>query len=172
MVNNSLKQLLGLTCVLALMAGCATTSEEERAAAERARQEQEQAQQGQVGAAPEEPVMPVEPQEEVVELERVFYFDFDSSVLKPEARAALTAHSERFNNNSDSIRLEGHADERGSREYNMALGERRANAVADFLTLQGVPRSRVEIVSYGEERPARLGSNEAAWEMNRRVELQ
>ncbi|MGQ9427277.1 peptidoglycan-associated lipoprotein Pal [Gilvimarinus sp. F26214L] len=126
--------------------------------------------QGAVGAADESSVTPTEPEEEV-ELDRVFYFDFDSSVLKPEARAALTAHAERFKNNSEAVRLEGHADERGSREYNMALGERRANAVADFLVLQGVPRSRIETVSYGEERPARLGSGESVWEMNRRVEL-
>ncbi|MEX1032352.1 MAG: peptidoglycan-associated lipoprotein Pal [Cellvibrionaceae bacterium] len=158
MVNNSLKQILGLACVLALMVGCATTSEEEMPD-EPVAQEQ---------PAPE-PVAP-EP-EEMPELDTVFYFDFDSSVLKPQARAALTAHAERFKNNSQRIRLEGHADERGSREYNMALGERRANAVADFLVLQGVSRSRIETVSYGEERPARMGSNEAAWDMNRRVEL-
>lgn len=164
MVNNSLKQILGLACILSLMVGCATTSEEDMA------EEQATQEQGLVGAAPDEGVTPVE-EEEMVELDRVFYFDFDSSVLKPDARAALTAWAERFKNNSESIRLEGHADERGSREYNMALGERRANAVEDFLVLQGVPRSRIETVSYGEERPAALGSNEQAWSQNRRVEL-
>lgn len=163
MVNKSLKQLLGLAFILAFMAGCATTSEEDMVDTD--------AQAG-VGAEAEQQVTPQpEPEEEVVELDRVFYFDFDSTVLKPEARAALTAHAERFKNTTERIRLEGHADERGSREYNMALGERRANAVADFLVLQGIPRSRIETVSYGEERPARLGSNEEAWAMNRRVEL-
>lgn len=167
MVNTSLKQLqlLGLACILTLMVGCATTSEEDMAEGPST-----QEQQGQVGAAPDRGVTPTE-QEEVEELDRVFYFDFDSSVLKPDARAALTAWAERFKNNDEDIRLEGHADERGSREYNMALGERRANAVADFLVLQGVPRSRIETVSYGEERPAALGSNEQAWAKNRRVEL-
>lgn len=165
MVNNSLKQILGLACTLLLMVGCATTSEEDMAAQE----DQTTQDQGRVGTAGDRGVTATEQEE--VQLDRVFYFDFDSSILKPEARAALTAHAERFKNNSESVRLEGHADERGSREYNMALGERRANAVADFLVLQGVPRARIEVVSYGEERPARLGSNESAWAENRRVEL-
>lgn len=102
---------------------------------------------------------------------KTFYFEFDSSVLKPEARAALIAHAEYIRNNDASVRLEGHADERGSREYNMALGERRANSVRDFLVLQGVDRSAIETVSYGEERPAQTGSSEFAWSRNRRVEL-
>lgn len=167
MVNNSLKQILGLACVMMLMVGCATTSEEDMAEDETMQQQD----QGPTGTAADRDVMPTEPEETMPELDTVFYFGFDSSVLQPEARAALTAHAERLKNNSESVRLEGHADERGSREYNMALGERRADAVADFLLLQGVSRSRIETVSYGEERPSRLGSNESAWEMNRRVEL-
>lgn len=163
MVNKSLKQLLGLAFILAFMAGCASTPEEDTTAEAEAQQRAAEAEQ-RVTPQPE-------PEEKVVELDRVFYFDFDSTVLKPEARAALTAHAERMKNTTNRIRLEGHADERGSREYNMALGERRANAVADFLVLQGIPRSRIETVSYGEERPARMGSNETAWSMNRRVEL-
>ncbi len=107
----------------------------------------------------------------VANLATVFYFEFDSAVLVPEARAALMAHAEYARNASKSVRLEGHADERGSREYNMALGERRANAVRDFLVLQGVSSSRIETVSYGEERPAVLGSGESTWSKNRRVEL-
>lgn len=103
---------------------------------------------------------------------KTFYFEFDSAVLKPEARAALIAHAENIRNTSASVRLEGHADERGSREYNMALGERRANAVRDFLVLQGVSPGAIETVSYGEERPAQTGSSEYAWSQNRRVELQ
>lgn len=102
---------------------------------------------------------------------KTFYFEFDSAVLKPEARAALIAHAEYIRNNNASVRLEGHADERGSREYNMALGERRANSVRDFLVLQGVSRNAIETVSYGEERPAQTGSSEFAWSRNRRVEL-
>jgi len=109
--------------------------------------------------------------EEAVDLETVFYFDFDESVIKPEERALLTAHAEQLKANPHSVRLEGHADERGTREYNMALGERRANAVRDYLVLQGVDPSLIETVSYGEEQPAAYGSDEQAWSLNRRVEL-
>jgi peptidoglycan-associated lipoprotein len=107
----------------------------------------------------------------VAGLATVFYFEFDSAVLLPEARAALIGHAEYLRNASKSVRLEGHADERGTREYNMALGERRANAVRDFLVLQGVSSSKIETVSYGEERPAVSGSGDSAWSKNRRVEL-
>ncbi|GAA5315281.1 MAG: hypothetical protein AseanaTS_04860 [Candidatus Pelagadaptatus aseana] len=103
----------------------------------------------------------------MAKLDTVFYFDFDQSVLKPEARAALTAHAAQLKASPRSVRLEGHADERGTREYNMALGERRAKAVRDFLVLQGVDSSNLETISYGEERLASSSSHE----MNRRVEL-
>ncbi len=101
----------------------------------------------------------------------VFYFEFDQSTLTAETRAALDMHAKRLRNANNNIRLEGHADERGTREYNLALGERRAKAVANYLALQGVSRSQVEAISYGEERPASLGQNEQAWGQNRRVEL-
>ncbi|MGB5326082.1 MAG: peptidoglycan-associated lipoprotein Pal [Pseudomonadales bacterium] len=104
-------------------------------------------------------------------LETVFYFDFDSSQLKSGTRAALDAQAAALRNRSSAIRLEGHADERGTREYNLALGERRAKAIADYLAIQGVSRSRIEVVSYGEERPVSLRSDESGWSMNRRVEL-
>lgn len=101
----------------------------------------------------------------------LFYFDFDKALLKAESRDALLEHALVLNSNSRSIRLEGHADERGTREYNMALGERRAFAVKEFLVFQGIPADRIEVISYGEERPAAYGSNEGSWELNRRVEL-
>ena len=102
---------------------------------------------------------------------RVFYFEFDKAILNPEARAALRIHAERLKANPVNIRLEGHADERGTREYNMALGERRANSARDFLVQEGVNGSLIEVISYGEESPASLGSNEESWALNRRVEL-
>jgi peptidoglycan-associated lipoprotein len=105
------------------------------------------------------------------QLDTVIYFDFDQSTLKPESRSLLLAHAERLRGASVSVRLEGHADERGSREYNMALGERRANSVRDFLVVQGVNASTLEVISYGEERPAVSGSGEASWAQNRRVEV-
>ena len=100
----------------------------------------------------------------------VFYFEFDSFVLTEQTRAALLAHAEYLKAAPRSLRLEGHADERGSREYNMALGEKRANAVKDFLASQGVS-SAIEVVSFGEEQPAEKGHTEASWSKNRRVEL-
>ena len=101
----------------------------------------------------------------------IFYFEFDQSTLTAETRAALDAHATRLRNANSAVRLEGHADERGTREYNLALGERRAKAIANYLALQGVSRSQVEAISYGEERPASLGQNEQAWGQNRRVEI-
>jgi peptidoglycan-associated lipoprotein len=110
-------------------------------------------------------------EEPVNTADRVFYFEFDKAVLSDDSRAALIAHAEFMKDYPTSIRLEGHADERGTREYNMALGERRAIAVKEFLVMQGVPGNLIEVVSYGEERAASFGSNAAAWRMNRRVEL-
>ena len=102
----------------------------------------------------------------------VFYFEFDRTELKPRARALLAEHAEYLKENgSVRITIQGHADERGTREYNMALGERRANAVRDYMVVNGVPSHRIETVSYGEERPLAYGSGEANWSQNRRVEL-
>lgn len=101
----------------------------------------------------------------------VFYFAFDSSSLTDEARMAVDAHIALLLSNDASIRLEGHTDERGTREYNLALGERRANAVRDYMVANGVPSYRIETISYGEENPVAYGSGEANWSQNRRVEL-
>ncbi len=100
------------------------------------------------------------------------HFDFDSYELKPEARSALqkiSEHMKRF----DNLRLviEGHCDERGTAEYNLALGERRARAAYEFLILLGVGSNRMQIISYGEERPLDPRSNETAWAQNRRAEF-
>ena len=104
-------------------------------------------------------------------VDTVFYFEFDRAVLKPEAREALLVHAQELRNNPRSIRLEGHADERGTREYNLALAERRANTVRDFLSLQGVDTANIEVVSYGEEKPAAFSSDSESYALNRRVEL-
>lgn len=100
-----------------------------------------------------------------------FYFEYDSSDLKQEALRALDVHAKDLKANGARVVLEGHADERGTREYNMALGERRAKAVQRYLVLQGVSQGQLELVSYGEERPAVTGSDEQSWSQNRRVEL-
>lgn len=109
---------------------------------------------------------------EAVKNQRVVYFDFDSDVVKDEFRGLIDAHAKRLNNDRKvSLMLEGHTDERGGREYNLALGQRRAESVAKSLTLLGTQASQVEAVSFGKERPAVQGGDEAAWSKNRRVEL-
>ncbi|MEH6617384.1 MAG: OmpA family protein [Porticoccus sp.] len=102
---------------------------------------------------------------------RTFYFEFDKAILNSEARAALRIHAQTLRSTPANIRLEGHADERGTREYNMALGERRGNSARDFLIQEGVNGALIEVISYGEESPASLDSNDASWALNRRVEL-
>jgi peptidoglycan-associated lipoprotein len=102
----------------------------------------------------------------------VIYFDYDRAEIKPEYVAVVAAHAKFLNGGANrSVRLEGHSDERGSREYNIGLGERRAQAVRRALMLQGVSDSQITTVSYGEERPAVVGSDESAYSQNRRVEL-
>ena len=104
--------------------------------------------------------------------QRIVYFDFDSFVVKDEYRTLIENHAKRLNNKKTlALSLEGHADERGGREYNLALGQKRAEAVAKSLTLLGVAANQVEPVSFGKERPADPGHNEEAWAKNRRVEL-
>ncbi|SDJ69243.1 OmpA family protein [Microbulbifer yueqingensis] len=153
---KSVKTGLGLACVLAVMAGCSSTDTDDTA-------QQEMAQQP-------EPVVETAPEPETaVPLDNVVYFDFDQSLLKPETRELLIQHADRLRGSAQAVRLEGHADELGTREYNLALGERRANAVRDFLVLQGVDAASLEVISYGEERPAQAGSSESARAMNRRV---
>lgn len=103
---------------------------------------------------------------------RVVYFAFDEVEIEPQYRELLTKHGRHLADNPTlRVRLEGHADERGSREYNVGLGERRAQTVRQFLLLQGATAMQITTVSYGEERPAVLGSDEEAWALNRRVEL-
>ena len=100
------------------------------------------------------------------------YFDFDESSIKSDMRNALNRNARLLNENkSTRVRLEGHCDERGTNEYNMALGERRANSVKQFLTDYGISSSRITIISYGEERAASSGHNESAWGKNRRCEF-
>lgn len=103
---------------------------------------------------------------------RVFYFGYDDATLQGADLQALRAHAAYLKaNNNARLTLSGHADERGTREYNMALGERRAKAVASFLTSNGARASQLEVVSFGEEKPAVAGEGEEAWAKNRRVEL-
>lgn len=103
---------------------------------------------------------------------RVVYFDYDSSSVRAEDQATLTAHAGYLATHPNvTIRLVGHTYERGSREYNLALGERRALAIRQILMLQGASLEQFQVASFGEERPSAEGHDESAWSQNRRVEL-
>jgi peptidoglycan-associated lipoprotein len=103
---------------------------------------------------------------------RVIYFDYDSAEISPADQDTLIAHAGFLVANPGAkVTLEGNTDERGSREYNIALGERRAESVKHILELNGVPSGQITVVSYGEEKPAAEGHSEAAWRLNRRVEI-
>ena len=129
-------------------------SEEAMTAEERARKSLEQA------------------KEKAMQAASTIYFDFDSSEIHRESQSILEAHAAYLAEDDDvTVVLEGHTDQRGSREYNMALGERRAESVARFLRVNDVSSDQIETVSYGEEQPAVEGNNEEAWAENRRVEI-
>lgn len=103
---------------------------------------------------------------------RIIYFDYDKDSVKPEFASVLQAHASYLSQNRNrKIRLEGHADERGSREYNMALGQRRSDAVRRAIGVLGVGGERIETISYGEDKPRAQGHDESAWSQNRRVEI-
>lgn len=103
---------------------------------------------------------------------RTIYFAFDSSEVPESGRGPIEAHSRYLAEHPGAlITLEGHADERGSREYNIALGERRAHAVRQLMTLLGATNPQIRTISYGEERPAAVGHDESTWQLNRRVEI-
>jgi len=176
-----LRKVFALSFALAFVAGCSTaptdttggsaggvsagesvdaeTSGLSAAELERRRLEQEQQAREGEGAALREV--------------RVFYFDFDSNMVKPEAHLPLQAHAAYLQSNPNArIVLNGYGDERGTKEYNLALGERRAKAVERFLVVSGAATNQIEVVSYGEEFPADPGHNEEAWSKNRRVELE
>ena len=130
------------------------------------------AQQAADNAAAEVAAQKQQAQEAAQALAHVIYFDFDQSTIKPEFRIALNGHAAYLSQNpSARIVLEGHADERGTREYNIALGERRGNAVSRYLVVQGVSIEAIEVVSFGEERPVNSGSESASLSENRRVEV-
>lgn len=159
MFTKALKQSMGLAVVMAALAGCSSTSTTDPVTS---------SSDSSAATSSAADTSSVNSSTDMAQnLDTVFYFDFDQSVLKPEARAALVAHAANLKASPRSVRLEGHADERGTREYNMALGERRAKAVRDFLVLQGVNSSNLETISYGEER---LDSS-SDHSLNRRVEM-
>ncbi|MBK9571605.1 MAG: peptidoglycan-associated lipoprotein Pal [Rhodoferax sp.] len=103
---------------------------------------------------------------------RIVYFDYDSYVIKPEFQTVIDAHARHIKaDKARKVAIEGHTDERGGREYNLALGQRRSEAVRRALALLGVPDGQMEAVSFGKEKPAAVGSDENAWSRNRRAEI-
>ena len=122
---------------------------------------------------PPEPAPPARPSLATLNSQlRAIHFDFDKSQIRADAAATLTANAELMNRYPDlDILIEGHCDERGTIEYNLALGDRRAAAARRALTEQGVSASRVQLLSYGEERSVDPGHNETAWSKNRRAEF-
>ena len=160
-MQNQIYLVVLLFFVLVFSAGCSGTGDVvEEAPVQEAAPEPTIAQ---------EPVQP-EPEPEMA-LETTFYFDFDDATLRPNVRQAVEAHAERLKTNSQVIRIEGYADERGTEAYNEQLGKRRAEAVRDLLVSMGVSSSQIETVSYGEKNPLMVGSGEDVWQKNRRVEL-
>ena len=106
-------------------------------------------------------------------ISRTFYFEYDKAILNPSGLATLEVHAQILVRNSDrSVVVQGHCDERGTREYNLALGERRAAAISSFLRSAGVGSRQIEVVSYGEERPQNPAHNSGAWAENRRAVLE
>lgn len=160
-------KMLGVVFAAVLLAACSSTDVEEGGEVDSG-----QSLSGFDGSAkPTKSAEELAREEAMKNLKTVFYFEFDSSNLTAEARRNLDAQIAFLKDSVGTIRLEGHADERGTREYNIALGERRAQAVADYMVLNGISRYRIETVSYGEERPVAFGQGESAWSQNRRVEL-
>jgi len=154
-------KIFGPMAVLLLLAACS-----EQAATET---ETETAAMPETTMAPTEPMMSAQEDLVINVGDRVF-FDFDKSDLRPDAIETLDRQSGWLNTNGAiTVTIEGHCDERGTREYNLALGERRAAASKQYLESTGIDGGRIETVSYGKERPAVLGSNEAAWAQNRRA---
>lgn len=171
-MENHNKLLLSLGLASVLLAGCSSTpSEDESQAAADSGSYTYGDTMNNGGFTTDDSMLNDQQQEPAAVLKTVFYFEFDDATLSAEARQDLNAQVARLRDTRGLIRLEGHTDERGTREYNMALGERRAQVVADYLVVNGIPRYRIETVSLGEERRADFGYTEAAHAKNRRVEL-
>ncbi len=129
---------------------------------------------GSAGSQAQSQVTPVNlgPDDGITGAARIVYFDYDSFVVKSEYRPAIENNAKTLNaDRKKRVTIEGHTDERGGREYNLALGQKRAEAVARAMALLGATETQVEAVSFGKERPAAQGSDEAAWAKNRRAEI-
>jgi peptidoglycan-associated lipoprotein len=146
-------RLLGAVAALALLAGCSNTDQDAATA-----------------GAGANTVRPGSQEDLVANVGDRVFFDFDSSQVRADQRPVLQRQSEWMGRFPDvRVQVEGHTDERGTREYNLALGQRRANSARDVLVASGVNGARITTISYGKDRPSALGSDEAAWAQNRRA---
>ena len=175
MTQHWLRSFLLLMLAGLVLAGCASTSETEQPPSTADTTEEDPIESPPVPPDPE-PDYKVDDGELKYRggppISRTFYFDYDRAVVMPADLSVLEKHAAYLNENRDaSVVLEGHCDERGTREYNLALGENRSNAVRGFLISAGVSASQIETVSYGEERPVDPGHSDAAWARNRRAVL-
>ena len=170
----SMKKMVLLGAVALLMAGCSSVNLDNPPVDDRST--------GGAGAGAGDSVVakttaaPVDDgkssQAAIANVSRLVYFDYDSYAIKPEFQALIDAHARYIKaDKSRKVVIEGHTDERGGREYNLALGQRRAEAVRRALGLLGVADSQIEAVSFGKEKPAVQGNGEAAWSKNRRAEI-
>jgi peptidoglycan-associated lipoprotein len=180
-----MKRWIAMFAVAGLVAGCASTPTDEQPAAK----VEDAAPPTTVAPAPEPPkkpaidpsAKPLTPQTVTADplkdpanilSRRSVYFDYDSNVVKEEFKPLVSSHAGYLSKNRNRrVTVQGNTDERGSREYNLALGQRRADAVKQMMTLLGAPAAQIETVSFGEEKPRQQGSNEQAWGENRRADI-
>ena len=172
---NTKRTFLGLALAIAV-ASCSTTKLDDAAAPDKQLETADS--RGRPAASNESQVAPVSAEQARAAVvgptgvSRIVYFDYDSYVLKPEFLSVIEVHA-RFlkTDGRNRVSIEGHTDERGGREYNLALGQRRSEAVRRALGLLGITDSRIEAISFSEEKPARPGHEETAWSRNRRAEI-
>jgi peptidoglycan-associated lipoprotein len=158
-------KLMGVFAVVLLLAACETAPQQSGAAMGSGAQ-------ASAPAATRSGPVPGSAEDLVANVGDRVFFDFDKYNLKPDARQQIEKWAAWLRQYPQvAVTIEGHCDERGTREYNLALGERRANAAKDYLVALGIFANRIKIISYGEEKPAALGSNEDAWKQNRRSVL-
>jgi peptidoglycan-associated lipoprotein len=178
MLNPRPRHVAALVLAATVLCGCATQAPPQPSPPSAARLD---AMEPSPRTAPEIPApTPAEPTRPLSPLDdpnsplyrKIVYFDYDTAEIRPDATDLLRAHAGyMYRTPGVSVTLEGHTDERGTRDYNLALGDRRADAVQRFLVAEGVPADKLRRLSYGEERPADPASSERAWALNRRVEL-
>ena len=172
-MNNTKTAFLGFAMALAMaLAGCSSTPLNDVPVENKSAQTTQQPPTTASQVAPVQTGSTNSNEQGPANVARLVYFDFDSNVIKPEYQSIIDGHARFLRSNpSRHIFLEGHTDERGGREYNLALGQRRAEAVRSALKLLGVQDTQMEAVSFGKEKPADPGHDEGAWGKNRRVEI-